>query len=1408
MNESRPESPEHPPMSRRERVDRASDEFERQWKVGEAPRIETFLNKADHRDRQLLLRELVAIELALRHEMGDRIEPEEYRQRFADDIRTVDAAMESFHQVRNVRQADIPTRDFRHETESFEGRSPGSFAHQQIPVSATIGRYEIIRVLGRGGYAVVYLARDIELGREVALKLPRLDRFESEAELEFFIEEARKAAQLDHPGIVRIYDVQRVPGLVYIVQQYLPGGDLAQYIKGNRLTPRRVAQLMIAIAEAVGYAHQKRYVHLDLKPANILLDDDGNPHVADFGLALHESMQREMEGRLLGTHVYMSPAQARGEVHRLDGRSDIWSLGIILYELLAGQRPFSGDSRDEVFEQIEHMDPRPLRQLDPTLPQELSRICMVCLAKRAADRYPSTTDLIDDLRHWIDDPSSGRGAGRDPGRPDGSQDRPAAKLIPQGLRSFEAEHADFYLDLLPGPHDREGLPKQVRFWKTQIEKADADDTFSVGVMYGPSGCGKSSLVKAGLLPRLSDQVLPIYVEATAVDTEVRLIKALRKRCPELPMDASLPELIAQLRSEGGSGGRKVVIVLDQFEQWLHAHESRDDSQLLPALRHCDGGWVQCLVLIRDEFWMSATRFMQALEVPLVEGHNSAAVDMFDRDHARKVLAAFGRAYGKLPELPGEPSPQQARFIQKSVEGLADGAKVICVRLAVFCEMMKGRFWTEASLAEVGGTEGVGVTFLDETFSAKTAPPSHRLHQQAVREVLRTLLPEPGTEIKGKMKSYQELLRASGCQQRPQDFDALCAILDSEVRLITPTEPDEVHDQDSNSLQSPARYYQITHDFLVPSLRDWLTRKQKETRRGRAELQLAERVALWREKPEKRRLPNVLEWIRIRSLTDPKRWQESERIMMRTAASSHLRVWGSVLTVLLVGAISIQQYLAKLNDISNRSVALGYVEQLISTTPEGLPAFLELVRTYKSHAIPRLKEIAEDEQATDQARLHAACALLELNHTDFPFPLSTLKSCDPAECPNVTSALSIEPNRWRRELREEAFRSASAGDRAFQARLAIVLLHLGDTKSAEDMLRIQHGVDRGNRTAFETEFVSWHASLSELASHVQPVDDAGFRSGVCNALGGADISDETAEEANDRKARWEPLLQAWHQESADAVVHSATGWLLRVWNMRLPSLERSPANHWREIETGITLLRLPRSPGSATAADHWMSDCEITVAQFRQMINDKAYAKQFPLEVPSDWAGENSTVGPTAEHPAQFISWYDAVAFCNWLSRKSGLSPYYELSGEKEESFGELFDVWRTIDGANGYRLPTEPEWELACNGGAATRYWFGNDASLLGRYAVYSVNSGSNTAVVGSKPCNDWGLFDMHGNVYEWCQDRFSKDTRVYKGGSWFSTSVQCMTDKRQGNGPVFRGSYLGFRVVCTDSAPQSIGRD
>ena len=710
--------------------------------------------------------------------------------------------------------------------------------------------------------------------------------------MEAYIAEARIVAGLDHPNIVPVYHVgQTDDGFCYVVSKFIEGTDLRASIQRSRPSPVASARLVATVAEALHYAHLRGLVHRDIKPANILVDRSGRPYVADFGLALKEE-DFGVQACYAGTPAYMSPEQARGEGHRVDGRADVFGLGVVLYELLTGQRPFPGKTAAEVLEHITTSEPRPLRQRDDAVPRELERICLKALSKRVTDRYLTAADMADDLRHFLGQAAetgkttAGEEAQLDtPAIPISSPTSPASpspvgvgggaglssdrviKIVPKGLRSFDAHDADFFLELLPGPRDREGLPDSIRFWKTRVEETDGDRTFSVGLIYGPSGCGKSSLVKAGMIPRLAKHVLTVYVEATANETESRLLGGLRKRCPDLAPGLGLPESMAALRrGQGLPSGRKVLIVLDQFEQWLHRQE--EHSELSDALRQCDGEQVQCILMVRDDFSMAVTRFMRELEIKQVEGHNVAAVDLFDLRHARKVLTAFGRAFGALPEESGELTKEQRAFLDQAVSGLAEGGKVVCVRLALFAEMIKGKPWTPAGLKAVGGTEGVGVTFLEETFSSSKAPPEHRYHQKAARGVLKVLLPETGSDIKGLMRPHGDLLEASGYTSHPNDFDDLIRILDSELRLITPTDPEgKVAEADSeSSVPAGQQFYQLTHDYLVPSLRDWLTRKQKETRRGRAELLLADRASVWNTRPENRQLPSVFQWASIRWLT--------------------------------------------------------------------------------------------------------------------------------------------------------------------------------------------------------------------------------------------------------------------------------------------------------------------------------------------------------------------------------------------------------------------------------------------------------------------------------------------------------------------------------------------------------------
>ncbi len=551
----------------------------------------------------------------------------------------------------------------------------------------------------------------------------------------------------------------------------------------------------------------------------------------------------------------------------------------------------------------------------------------------------------------------------------GDQPEPAAiKIVPKGLRSFDEHDKDFFLELLPGPRRGDGLPESVHFWKVRIEETDPDKTFKVGVIYGPSGCGKSSLVQAGLLPNLADHVRSIHVAETSVGSEARLLHGLRKCCTELPTDLGLAESISALsEGRGLSPGTKVLIVLDQFEQWLSTWQGDEKAGLVSAIRHCDGGHVQAIVMVRsDDFWMAVNRFEEQLGVEFRRTQNSYAIDLFDHIHARNVLAKFGQAFDRLPDEPD----QRNAFLDQAVEELGENGKIAPVRLSLFTWMVRDKPWTPTTLKEVGGAEGVGVNFLEETFGSP-AEPKYRLHQRAAQAVLKALFPKGGTRIRGESKSYGDLMSASGYDHRPEAFDKLCSILDEDVRLITPTAPEEPSDKNQDTSSQPQkRYYQLTHDYLVPSIRKWLTRKQRETRRGRAELLLAERSELWNAKPENRFFPSIGEWGRIRLLTRKKEWTQPQRRMMKRAGILYgLRALGLVLLLTLGTWSGIEGYSYM------RAAAL--VDKLTSASMADVPPIIEQLKSYRRWAIRPLDDLLMNNAEETGSHLRASLAKLAL-----------------------------------------------------------------------------------------------------------------------------------------------------------------------------------------------------------------------------------------------------------------------------------------------------------------------------------------------------------------------------------------------------------------------------------------------
>jgi serine/threonine protein kinase len=391
----------------------------RQWENGRQRGIEEYLKTyPELGSPDTVSADLLLADYEVRQRFGEPTDLMYYAQRFPRQVDELRRLMESSGRRGPVADAAQPSTGTAPPLHSTEAANPPAQPPGRMPDQ--VGRYRIIKKLGQGGMGAVYLAHDTQLDRAVALKVPHFGPDAGPQMLERFYREARAAATIHHPNLCPVYDVGESQGIHYLTMAYIEGKPLSDYIQTGRMLPQRqVAAVVRRVALALHEAHSRGIIHRDLKPANIMINQRHEPIIMDFGLARRsnkDDVRLTRSGALVGTPAYMAPEQMSGETEALGPSCDIYSLGVILYEMLTGQLPFHGNAA-LIVAQVLTQEPPPASTRRPDLDRQLEAICLKAMARHVAERYPSMEALATALSSYL----------RSTGQPSAHAESPSAK---------------------------------------------------------------------------------------------------------------------------------------------------------------------------------------------------------------------------------------------------------------------------------------------------------------------------------------------------------------------------------------------------------------------------------------------------------------------------------------------------------------------------------------------------------------------------------------------------------------------------------------------------------------------------------------------------------------------------------------------------------------------------------------------------------------------------------------------------------------------------------------------------------------------------------------------------------------------------------------------------------------------
>jgi|GEM_PF-3387385 len=1290
-----------------------------------------------------------------------------------------------------------------------EVHEPSQATRPEPPLPAIPG-YEIEGVLGRGGMGVVYKARHLILKRTVALKMVLAGGHAGPEELSRFRIEAEAVARLQHPHIVQIHEIGDAGGYPFCALEFVEGGNLASKLRGRPTPARDAARLVESLARAMHLAHSRNVVHRDLKPANILIAGDGTAKITDFGLArqMDSDSGQTRAGAILGTPSYMAPEQASGHAHEAGPAADVYALGALLYDCLCGRPPFKGETVFETLEQVRTQEPTAPSRLQPGLPLDLETICLKCLRKEPENRYASAAELAMDLKAFLENrPVTAR--------PLGSFERIRkwAKRNPTLMGSIVV----FLLLLAVAT----GLGLLMR--RQSINKQNethaiglVDSLLNAEIARVPSIVSEMNAYRQWCRPLLTGK----YVDAHE-DSREKLVLALAL----LPIDDNqvdyLKEQLLDCTLEQFPVIRRALLPYRERlrdamwpvlqDQGLDSPRRFQAAAALAEYARDDDRWQQTAPFVVEHLtndilsvylgqWRQHFQpASKALVGPLKAIHADRSRSDKQREAAAFLISDYARDQSdelidallvadEWPEFsllveavkPHSANVKQA-LLAELQNPIPDSLKKNNDELSQGDQQQRDAHWNRQALAAV---TLVHLGYEDEVWSQLMFSPNPSMRNLVIHYL-------------GKLRVNQNVL-AARLQTEPE-VSIRRALIQSLGGLDAARMPSTDRSRIAEQLQA---LYVQDPDPGVHASASWSLRKWKN---ARPVLPVDELIFTEQQKARMADLDSEIEaiWQRIlnseRELpTRQSAWEQQRReqpsdwpVSLDEGLVAHYpfdEVEGKEATNLVNGR-SAGTYVGsdqpqRVPGIFSNAVRLSGNGGYFSC---GEAFSFELSNSF-TYGCWFLSENAKQNAAllakmTDGERYQGYDLFLEdgrlAAHFKHEWPDNALK---------VVSSDPLSARSWHHVMMTYDGSSTPP-----IARLYVdghIINARVDTNSLSETIQTHvpfHIGQRNSTCAFcglIDDLRIYNRRLTE--PEIQHI----FESGVQSLIR---IPEP------DRTPEQRALLAATHHSDDQLLSHLRSQ--QRAAETELDDV-RWKGGRWYVDRQGHTMTVVPitatdkKGPMTTVLA---ISSQEVTVTEFRRFRESHEIDRR---------------IAPTDDCPVHLVSWYDAAGYCNWLSKQEGIPAeqwIYQPSGMTEGR--DIFTIKPNWSELRGYRLPTAMEWETTCRSETTGTYGFGEAIPLLKSYGWYGTNSSGRSFPVGSLLPNDSGLFDMHGNVFEWTQSPGDVPETWFNvgmipglnGGSFSSQPSDLTSAHRITILAGYNYAYLGFRIARTLPAVTTI---